>query len=286
MYGLFQKKKNVSLYFLFLLVQEDKKDSLLTPAPNYYKIKDLSKKGPSWKISEAKRITNTIKSYTDKCPAYKFKSYIGEGPKYSISAKFNMDGTTYGKRHPKAYINPPVPGPGFYNINRNLGGLQYSIGERREKKKLNKNKSCEFPGVGAYNLRKDNSLDVPCCKFDHSKRDNLNMNLSAIKNPGPGNYKWDNDANSTCVPKWSFSKCERFERLIPKNPKMERFIVPGPGSYSKNTIIGNEGPHYSFNKEQYNHSDSVDISMQKKTQNYPSPVTYKESIAYVTDMPQ
>lgn len=111
------------------------------------------------------------------------------------------------------------------------------------------------------------------------------MNLSAINYPGPGKYNQNND-NTTNAPKWSFGKSDRFEKLQPKNPKMQKLIVPGPGSYSNKKFIGEEGPRYSFNKEKYNHSDSMDESMMRKILKYPSPGTYLQNIAFVSDKPK
>ena len=142
------------------------------------------------------------------------------------------------------------------------------------------------PGVGSYELRKDSSLIVPCYRFDKEKRENLNMNNSALKYPGPGKYENEIDKNSTASPKWTFTKSDRFRKLKPRNSKLKRLNVPGPGTYNSKEFTGNEGPHYSFPKEKFNHSDSVDESMFKKIRNYPSPVTYNKSVEYLPDMPK
>ena len=117
-------------------MQNEKIDPLFTPGPTQYEIKDLSNKSPSWSISNSKRLTVDLKSNTKKCGAYKYKTFIGEGPKYTFSQKFNIDGTTDGKRHPRAYVIPPTPGPGSYEVKSELGGPKYTIGLKRMQKSL------------------------------------------------------------------------------------------------------------------------------------------------------
>ena len=226
-----------------------------------------------------------LNSNTKKCGEYKYKTFIGEGPKYTISQKCNIDGTTDGKRHPKAYVNPPIPGPGSYEVKSELGGPKYTIGLKRMQKSLSQG-NLFVPGVGSYELRKDSYFKVPCFIFSKEKRDNLNMNHSALKNPGPGHYNDDVDKNSTTTAKWTFTKSGRFTNIKPRNSKLIRLNVPGPGSYNFKDITGKEGPHFTFNKEKFNHSDSVDEGMFKKIRNYPSPVTYNKSIDYIPDMPK
>ena len=59
---------------------------------------------------------------------YTLQTYMGEGPKYTFSQKFNIDGTTDGTRHPKAPIVAPNPGPGTYEIKSELDS-ELKIGE-------------------------------------------------------------------------------------------------------------------------------------------------------------
>ena len=196
-----------------------------------------------------------------------------------------MDGTLDGKRHPNAHAIVPIPGPGSYNVKSEFDGPKYSIGLKRLSKSFSQG-SLIVPGVGTYEVRKDSNLKVPCHVFDKEKRDNLSINSSALKYPGPGKYSNENDKNSTLTPFWSFSKSERFKKLKPRNPKVSRMNVPGPGSYNLGDITGNEGPHFSFPKDKFNHSDSVDETMINRTKNYPSPSTYNKSIEYIPDMPK
>ena len=222
---------------------------------------------------------------TKKCGACEYKSFIGEGPKYTFRKKFNIDGTTDGKRHPKAYEIPPTPGPGAYEVKSELGGPKYTIGLKRMKKSLSQD-NISVPGVGRYELRKDSQFNIPCFRFDKEKRENLSMNKTALKNPGPGEYKSEKDNISTITPKWSFSKSGRFTKIKPRNPNLIRLNVPGPGSYNFKDITGNEGPWYTFKKDKFNHSDCVDESMFNKIKNYPSPVTYNKNIDYIPDTPK
>ena len=266
------------------IVQQEKSDPLFTPGPTHYDIKDISHRSPAWKISESKRSPIDLNLFTKKCGSYNYKSFIGEGPKYTISKKCNIDGTTDGTRHPKAPVVTPFPGPGTYEIKSELGGPKYTIGEKRLAKSLSQD-NILVPGVGSYQLRKDSSLDIPCYRFGREQRDNLNMNKEALKNPGPGMYNTDKDNNSSIAPKWSFSRADRFTRIKPRNPNLKRFIVPGPGSYKLIGATGNEGPKFTFSKEKFNHSDSYDESLLNKIKNYPSPVTYNQNIAFVPDKP-
>ena len=118
------------------IVQQEKTDPLFTPGPTHYNIKDISRRSPAWKISESKRSAIDLNLFTKKCGSYNYKSFIGEGPKYTISKKCNIDGTTDGTRHPKAPTVVPFPGPGAYEIKSELGGPKYTIGEKRLTKSL------------------------------------------------------------------------------------------------------------------------------------------------------
>ena len=83
--GLFQKEKNVTYnnLFIFYIVKEDKDDKLFTPSPNQYEIK-LKSGSPRWTINGIKRKSLIKKSKTPGCGRYEYKTYIGEGPKYSF----------------------------------------------------------------------------------------------------------------------------------------------------------------------------------------------------------
>ena len=95
---------------------------------------------------------------------YEYKSYIGEGPKYTFRDTFDIDGLKKEKRHQNAHKVQPSPGPGHYNIPEENKGPKYTISCRYKKRKSKKDK---VPGVGEYELRKESSLEVPSYKFDH-----------------------------------------------------------------------------------------------------------------------
>ena len=221
--------------------------------------------------------------FTRNCGSYNYKSYIGEGPKYTISQKFSIDGKLEGKRHPRAHAIEPTPGPGSYDIKTDLGGPKYTIGLKRVSKSLSQYNL--GPAVGTYNLRKDSSFITPCFKFDTEKRENLETNKSNINYPGPGKYN-KIDILETKGIKWSFPLQGRFMRIKPRNSKLVRINVPGPGSYNIKSIFGKEGPKFTFNKDKYNHSDTADESMKEKMKKYPCPGSYLQRIDYITDQPK
>ena len=207
--------------------------------------------------------------------------------------KYDLDGITQGKRNVKAKGKTVVPGPGKYNPLDNTSGPKYTIGIRRtlsSKQLKRKGKKSEVPGVGKYTLRKEEDLNVPCYVMSKEKRNNLNLNHSALNYPAPNKYKYDLNGSSSQAPLWSFSKAERFGSSKGKGKKPKSAItrsssVPGPGAYEHQKFIGWEGPTYSFPKEKLNHADAVDESMTNRTKNFPSPTTYNPSLRYIPDSP-
>lgn len=141
------------------------------------------------------------------------------------------------------------------------------------------------PGVGTYELRKDEDVEVPCVKFDKEPRKDISLNQTALGYPGPNKYI-KIEGKPSLSPKWSFSKSERFPRVNPRNKNIFRLNVPGPGTYKTIEYTGNEGPLFSFNKDKFNHSDAADESMKNVTRKYPSPTTYHKDIDYLPDSPQ
>lgn len=198
---------------------------------------------------------------------------------------YDEDGKTAGKRHPKAYALKNVPGPGHYEPIDHTGGPRYTIGLRHYPKPIKCLDRTGVPGVGTYELRKDEDFDVPCFKMDRDQRKNLNLNQNALKNPAPNKYIYDYNAQSSKGPRWTFSKTERFGKERPKSAAAGRINVPGPGSYKTQTFMGKEGPHIAFGKDIYNHSDAADEAMFKVTKNYPAPGTYNLGTKYVSDTP-
>ena len=299
--GLSIKKQNVSKKLcnknnnnkLITIVKPDKDDPQFTPSPANYVIKDTSGKSPAWRIGTAKRKLTEIKSTTPGSGKYSYKSFIGEGPKYSMRPKFDLDGTNSAKRLDKGKTKYSVPGPGKYDPLDNTSGPHYTIGMRRSlttAQLKRKSKTKETPGVGKYNLRNDADLIVPCYIMSKEKRNNLNMNHSAIKYPAPNKYHYDLNGSSSQGPIYSFPKAERFgssnKGKKPQSAALKRSSsVPGPGAYEHQKFIGWEGPNYSFPKDKFNHADAVDESMSNKTMNYPSPTTYQKNIRYIPDSP-
>jgi len=256
-------------------------------------VKDLSGKTPAWVIGKTQRKLTDIKSTTPGSGQYKYKTYIGEGPKYSMRPKYDLDGVTQGKRNSKAHKKSSVPGPGKYNPLDNTGGPKYTIGMRRTLSNAQlkkKNKKHETPGVGKYNLRNEADLIVPCYIMSKEKRNNLNLNHSALNYPAPNKYKYDLNGCSSQAPLYSFPKAERFGSSKGKGKKPQSALirsssVPGPGAYEHQKFIGWEGPEYSFPKEKLNHADAVDEAMTNRTLNYPSPTTYHPSMRYIPNSP-
>ena len=82
-------------------------------------------------IGKAERKLAEIKSTTPGSGKYQYKTYIGEGPKYSMRPKYDIDGVTQGKRSSKAHKKTAVPGPGKYNPLDLTSGPKYTIGVRR-----------------------------------------------------------------------------------------------------------------------------------------------------------
>ena len=68
-------------------MKPDRDDPQFTPSPANYNVKDLSGKTPAWVIGKTQRKLTDIKSTTPGSGQYKYKTYIGEGPKYSMRPK-------------------------------------------------------------------------------------------------------------------------------------------------------------------------------------------------------
>ena len=258
-------------------MQPSKDDILFTPCPTKYEIKDLSIKSPTWTISKAprKKIPKRQGSFN-----YEYKSFIGEGPKYSFRPKYDEDGITDGKRIRGAPKKTMVPGPGFYDIKDSKTSPTYSFGIKHYPKFIKHLFRLNVPGVGAYNLRKEKDLEVPCFRMGKEERKNLTINETALKyNNSASKLRLDIDeVNSTTTPKWTLYSNERFSTK-PKSAYLKRLNVPGPGMYTLQTYMG-EGPKFSFPKQKHNHSDEEDEYISKKTKGYPSPTTYYKNNNY------
>ena len=256
-------------------------------------MRDTSGKSPAWVIGKTQRKLTEIKSTTPGSGQYQYKTFIGEGPKYSMRPKYDIDGVTQGKRNSKAQKKTTVPGPGKYDPLDNTTAPKYTIGIRRSfstTQMKKKNKKYETPGVGKYDLRKDGDLIVPCYVMSKEKRNNLTINHSALNYPAPNKYTYDLNGASSQGPLYSFPKAERFgsskrKSKKPKSAFVRSSSVPGPGAYEHQKFIGFEGPVYSFPKDKFNHADAVDEAISNKTINYPSPTTYQTSTRYIPNSP-
>lgn len=171
-----------------------------------------------------------------------------------------------------------VPGPGYYNVVSLIKGPKYSFGKKQYPKKIKGQFKLEVPGVGSYNLRKEGSFICPCFKMDNEKRQNLTLNETALNYPAPNKYKKNYSITETTTPKWSFSKCSRTKAKSARSKLLSS--TPGPGKYEIKTLMGTEGPHFSFCKEKYSHADAFDEAMAKIKKNYPCPGTYCQNIQY------
>ena len=262
-------------------MKPEKDDRLFTPGPTKYSVEIKSDK-PKWTISGTKRRSYTKKPKTPGCGKYEYKTFIGEGPKYSFGPVFRSQKTD--KKSKKF----EVPGPGFYSPRELDTGPKYSMYARNHDstKNLLKNKifKSEVPGVGKYELRKDNYFDVPCYKFDKSERNNLTINETSLQYPGPNKYTIDFQANCTTSPSWSFGQEERFAYNKKKNKNLVRIEVPGPGAYKTRVFMGKEGPFYTFNKIKDSHI-VIDYDELKKLKEFPSVGKYLSSIRYLSDLP-
>ena len=75
-------------------------------------------------------------------------------------------------------------------------------------------------------------------------------------------------------------KIERFINNKKKSKSAKNtFNIPGPGFYPMKTFIG-EGPKYSFNKDNNNHSDPEEAYLSEKKRNLQGPTTYYQNIHY------
>ena len=176
-----------------------------------------------------------------------------------------------------------IQGPGFYKMVDLIYGPQYTFGKKHYPKKIKNLFRLEVPGVGKYNLRRDNSFEAPCFKFDLEPRKNLSLNETALNYPAPNKYHFKYNFTETSSPSWSFSKSSRTKSKSAKMKLLSK--IPGPGKYSIKTLMGTEGPHFSFSKEKFNHADAFDEAMAKRKQKNPCPGSYYESINYKASGP-
>lgn len=215
------------------------------PGPGRYEInnKDLVfNKLPAIKIGTAKRFStlnssmtngpgpgayndlNSIKNIRDKKPSWK----IGTAGRTSL----NENGLS-------------SPGPGNYNISKNIGddAPHYSM---RVKDKDSKNYIT--PGPGRYENEKMNLYKHnPSWKIGTGKRDDALKKVIRDGYPGPGTYD-STEGHFLAAPKYGFGTQKRYKDKFNDNP--------GPGSYhipcrivDVNTYTREQGkfdPDYKF----------------------------------------
>ena len=107
----------------------------------------------------------------------------------------------------------PVPGPGSYNLNIDIGGPKYQI-SRAERYF---NKKYASPGPGAYDIKKEE--DTPSYTMNSRRSFSSHAEI-----PGPGAYSPSIRYNTI---KYSIGRSEHFKVSIKD--------TPGPGTYSPNS---------------------------------------------------
>ena len=266
----------------------DKDDKLITPDPTAYDIK-LNSGSPKWTINGMKR-KSIKKPKTPGSGRYEYKTFIGEGPKYSFGRINSEENQNLKDDNKKNNINKKfeVPGPGFYTIIDKNTGPKYSMYSRNHEssKKLRTIKTTKFevPGVGKYELRKEIDAGLPNGKFSQEVRNNLLLNETALNYPEPGKYNLDIKTISTTTPSWSFSREPRFPYMKTENPKIKIQQYPGPGTYKTREYMGTEGPFFTFSKLPESHM-LLDKDELKKSKQFPSVGKYLTDIKYHPDSP-
>lgn len=130
-----------------------------------------------------------------------------------------------------------TPGPGNYNIGRDLGKVSYSFGLKGPSTLVGTRGS---PGPGAYSLR-TSFMNIPGSKIGTSTRDDDFNRAARVGSPGPGAYR----ATQTLVhcpikldaPVYGFGTQNRDKMHF-----AGQVLSPGPGAYNHKQIIGRDGP--------------------------------------------
>ncbi len=291
--GALQKKPKVInkiLFQFYSLVKIDKDDKLYTPDPTKYEVK-LKSGSPKWTISGRIRKSNFKKPTTPGSGRYEYKTFIGEGPKYSFG-NFHTEENNKEKEYETKkirYKKFEVPGPGFYTIEDKNRGPKYSMYARNHDstKNLRKIKTAksEVPGVGKYEIRKEIDYDTQSFRFGQSLRTDLVLNETALKNPEPGKYDVDYNKICTTTPSYSFSQLPRFPYLKTVKSKEKQLPRPGPWAYNPKEYFGKEGPFFTFSKLPDAHK-VLDPDEIKKSKENPSVGKYIKDIQYTSDSPK
>ena len=268
----------------------DKDDKLFTPDPTKYEIK-LNSGSPKWTINGSLTKSLSKKPTTPGSGRYEYKTFIGEGPKYSFGHLNPDENIKQKENEPRKtkYKKFEVPGPGFYTITDKNRGPRYSMYSRNHdsSKKLRKIKTAKFevPGVGKYEVRKDFDYNTQSFRFGQSLRKNLVLNETALKYPEPGKYNVDYNKICTTTPSYSFSHLPRFAYLKTVKSKVKQQPHPGPWAYNPKEYFGKEGPFFTFSKLPDGHKvlDPDDI---RKSKENPSVGKYISDIQYIPDYPK
>ena len=197
----------------------DKDDRLYTPGPDKYNPRKVIMHYGGLKIGLSKRTYNKIEE-TPGPGTYNIPSKFPKGLKYSLGLKIPYENNKEEKYK---------PGPGTYKIMNKSQSSFYSFG-----KKLKEHVKDDTPGPGKYNLRREKDLYIPSYIFGKEKR--ISSILSPFEiGPGPGNYKFSEDAIRLRYPHYSFMKEKR------KSFKKNNVDTPGPGTYNHKEYLGKEG---------------------------------------------
>lgn len=102
-----------------------------------------------------------------------------------------------------------TPGPGNYNINRQLGKIGYIFGLKTPSSFVSNRLN---PGPGAYSLR-GSFVNIPGSKIGTSKRDDDIQRAARAGSPGPGAYRHDFTISHSVLkldaPKYGFGTSDR-----------------------------------------------------------------------------
>jgi len=138
---------------------------------------------------------------------------------------------------PSQSMKELTPGPGSYNLKRDLGRISYTM--RVKPMASTKNPT---PGPGAYMHR--NSIDsIPGSKIGTSTRDGASFKAQAKASPGPAAYNIKTTLSKHAIV--SSAPCFGFGTQSREGSR-SRLKSPGPGSYQHREIVGKEGQRRSL----------------------------------------
>lgn len=134
-----------------------------------------------------------------------------------------------------------VPGPGNYNIGRDLGKVSYSFGLKGPSSLVGTKGA---PGPGAYNSR-SSFINIPGSKIGTSQRDDDIRRATRLGTPGPGAYR-ENKTLVHCAvkndaPIYGFGTQSRDKMAF-----AGQVYSPGPGAYNHKESVGRDGQKRSM----------------------------------------